>query len=478
VTRAERSRREILRAFAAAGSAGLFAPWLRPPAAWAATGGARSAGRAPVSPIRLLIYWQGSGVSRQSYQFRSMAGGPAREADFRFPDIRAPLEAVKSDVIALENVDMVSATVDPLTAADAHTNGVTHSLAATGRANRDTAGGPSFDQFVAKSLNRSGPITRFPSLALAAQCDGNVTGERVCTDGPGQVITLEPDPARAFDRLMSGLASPAQDADASARRHVIDAVLGDFDALRKRVGKAERDKLDAHAQAIRDLETRLEIRVGSGASRACAAPDKSVLEGTGNLYPATVEGDRANFSAMARLIQVAFACDLTRVVLLTAPDPVDAAWGYVPGRWGTTDRHDLIHKTSYNEAGLLKGNAEAMKAVTAMHQFEARRFVALLDLLRQVPDLDGRSLLDHTIVLWCSQIAEHGHDLDQLPWILAGGAAAGFRLGRYVRYERRDGKGVPHNNLFVTIARAMGLKTNSFGNPAVCTGVLDRLRTA
>ena len=85
-------------------------------------------------------------------------------------------------------------------------------------------------------------------------------------------------------------------------------------------------------------------------------------------------------------------------------------------------------------------------------------------------------MLDHTIVLWCSQIGEHGHEVDFLPWIMAGGSAVGFKPGRYLKYPRTNNKGAAHNNLFVSIAQAMGVNTNTFGNASVCTGPLDGLR--
>jgi hypothetical protein len=185
---------------------------------------------------------------------------------------------------------------------------------------------------------------------------------------------------------------------------------------------------------------------------------------------------KANFDANARMVQAAFACDLTRVVLMGLGEIPGSEWGYSSGKYGTTDAHDLIHKTSYNSAGILKGNPEAMKTVEALHQQECTQFAAMLDLLRQVPEADGKTMLDHTLVLWCSQIAEHGHDTNQLPWVLAGGSAVGFRPGRLLRYPRVGNKGASHSNLFVSLAQAMGVQTNTFGNPAVCTGPLDRLR--
>jgi hypothetical protein len=261
---------------------------------------------------------------------------------------------------------------------------------------------------------------------------------------------------------------------------VLDLVHGEYKTVRPLLARDDLHKLDAHTAALSDLEQRLRIGGMGGPvampGAACRVPPASLFEPTGNAYPGSPALYKANFEAMTRTVQAAFACDLTRVALLCVDEPLASDWGYTNGAWGSADAHDLLHKTSFNAGGTLKNNPDAMRAVQTLHQLEARQFVGMLDLLRQIPEADGKTLLDHTIVLWCSQIGEHGHDVDHLPWIIGGGSAAGFAPGRYLRYPRVGGKGVPHNNLFVSIAQAMGVTTSSFGNPAVCTGPLDRLR--
>ena len=56
-------------------------------------------------------------------------------------------------------------------------------------------------------------------------------------------------------------------------------------------------------------------------------------------------------------------------------------------------------------------------------------------------------------------------------WVHGGGSAVGFSGGRYLQLDKQ-----PHNNLFVSIAQAMGVQTNTFGNADVCTGPLAGLR--
>jgi hypothetical protein len=470
------SRRSLMKALGVTGAA-TFLPWLRPDVA-------RAAGSAPA---RVLLFWCGSGVPRASYEVKSAAGGAPTTTDFVFPNLRSPLNAIKNQLITFGNLDMVSDTVDPTAASNAHYQGETHSLSATNRANSDTAGGPSIDQYIAKAINGSKPITKIPSLTLAAQNDGNVTAMKVCTAAKGEVIAFEPDAHAVYKRLFDNFVPPPvpgasgpspQEIAALQRKSVLDHVLKDFASLKAGMSAAARTKLDAHASSVRDFENRLALAApgtmsGAGSLTSCKDPGVGSIAAAKNVWPGDSTQLKANFDAMSSLVQMAFACDLTRVALLSPAEPFGDAWGYTSGAWGTTDAHDLIHKTAYN--GALKDEADPMAAITKLHQFECRQFIQMLDSLRAVPEADG-TMLDYTIVLWCSQIGEHGHALDQLPWIMAGGSKLGFTPGRYLGFPRTNNKGTPHNNLFVSIAQAMGVQTNTFGNAAVCTGPLAGLR--
>lgn len=465
------SRRSLAKALGL-GAAATFLPLLRHGTSRAATD----------IPTRLVLFWAGHGVPRHVYNFKSMGGGTATAGDFVFPAIREPLNAIKSDLIALSGVSMLSAAADPTSPSNAHYEGETHSLAATNRANSDTAGGPSIDQYIAKAINSPNPVTRFQSLSLALQVDGNVSATKVCTQASGQVVSLDVNPSSVYDRIFGNFMPPtstppqtgpsAAEIAAQQDKSVLDFVLNDFDAIKPKLSLEQQAKLEAHASAVRDLEKSLQLGGGTFTPGAgCADPTEAVAEGTGNSYPGTSAMFQANITAMSRLVQTAFACDLTRVALLCLADPFSDSFGYQSGAFGTTDAHDLIHKTSYNAAGSLKDNPDAMSAVTKWHNWEATQFVNLLALLRQIPEADGTTMLDHTIVLMCGQIAEHGHELDQLPWVIGGGSAVGFQGGRYLQFDR-----APHNDLFVSLAQAMGVQTDSFGNPDVCTGPLPGLR--
>ena len=158
----------------------------------------------------------------------------------------------------------------------------------------------------------------------------------------------------------------------------------------------------------------------------------------------------------------------------------DADYGYTSGAFGSTDMHDLIHKVNDRNGPLAK-DPTARKIVQDQCRLEATKLARLLDMLSAVKEADGGTLLDHSVVVYCGQVGYGSHDLSRLPWMLIGGAGGYFKTGRYVSYGDPSAldsghRGIPHNNLFVSLANSMDIATNTFGNPSICTGPLEGLR--
>jgi hypothetical protein len=211
---------------------------------------------------------------------------------------------------------------------------------------------------------------------------------------------------------------------------------------------------------VRDLQARLGVL--NAPTQGCTVPAKPT------------DGDyETRFEAHARLAVAALACDLTRVVTLGLPELPSSMVSYKSGDYGTTDLHDLVHKTAEN--GELRTNAAAVAPIKRYHQTHAKQFAYLLNLMQQVPEGSGETLLDHTVVVWCGQLGSGSHDLHLLPWILAGKGGGALRTGRFVQFSRPNGRGPGHGNLFVSLANYMGINVTTFGNPAACTGPLSEL---
>ena len=96
----------------------------------------------------------------------------------------------------------------------------------------------------------------------------------------------------------------------------------------------------------------------------------------------------------------------------------------------------------------------------------------MLSRLEEAKEVDGSSLLDHSLVLWGNELGVgNSHTYMNIPWVLAGGAGGYLKTGRALKFPD-----LPHNDLLVSVCNAMGLDdVTTFGIPGVCTGPLPNL---
>jgi len=443
------SRRHVLRA-AGAGALGSLVGGSSLPSA-------RAQSQTP--PRRLLLFYTQQGTLRDRW---APSGG---ETDFSLGELHAAdLQTFRSELLFLQGLDMRSNDVDPTGPANAHYAGTTHALTGIDRKSPTLPSGPSIDQFIAQQINKDRPLTKLPSLELACQ-DVSFGEWAVSFGNNGAAIPFEVDPGKAYDRVFAGFTAPNPDDSAAKAKAAQDELVlkwaaGEYDAAAKKFAAADRQKLAAHAAMVRDLQARLTVLPKP--TQSCSVPGRL-----------TANGYQARFEAHARLAVAALACDLTRVVTIALPELPSEMVGYSSGLQGTLDLHDLVHKTAEN--GQLRSNAEAVAPIKRYHQAHAKQFAFLLKLMQEIPEGEGKTLLDHSAVLWCGQLGSGSHDLHLLPWILAGKGGGAFRTGRLVRFSRPNDRGPAHNNLFVSLANYMGVNVTSFGNAEVCTGPLSEL---
>ncbi len=429
-------------------------------------------------PTRLLIFYTHQGTLRSKWRPRGLGGAAPTERAFELGPLHAPLRAHQDDLVVLDGLDMISAELDSSPAANAHVAGGTHALTGISRSGDAQAGGPSINIAIANALNANRPLTAIPSLEYTCVGNGSFkTG--VSWSGAGEYVPAEADANKAFDRLFPGGHGPDGDL-ARARRDqsVLDLVKDELQSVKNQLATDDRRKLEAHADQIRDLEARLALSAGL----TCEVPERMSL--IGDFDGACPYGagptclDRRT-EIFTRLGVTALACDLTRVVTIDIEQLSNDAAGYTPGMFGTSALHDLIHKTAEN--GGLRDNADAVAVVQRLYVGYARYLANTLQMLKDMPDADGNSLLHNTVVLWCGQIASGSHDLHLLPWMLAGQAGGALRTGRYLQLPRQTRDrgfpttGLPHNNLLVSVANMMGVPMRSFGNGDACTGPLEGL---
>lgn len=308
------------------------------------------------------------------------------------------------------------------------------------------------DGLVAKGVNKSGL-----HLVLGVEPDGNTISYK----GGGQKNTPETDPFKLFTRLFAGAALPPdQLAKLLARKKSMLDYLGkDLTAFSTRMGTEDKAKIQAHLQAIRDLEGQLAAGAGG---KSCAAP---TIGNSRTLDTPT------RSSLMFTLIGAALRCDLTRVVSLTFYDDHGKFNIRFPWLDGVTDDyHPLAHLGE-------KGYPTKLKIDTWLFS----QVAALVKDLDDTPELD-KTALDNSAVVVSSDMADGAsHSVAALPFIIIGSCGGAFKSnGRALKLGKWAGKtsnwqsagGIPHNRLLASLSNAMDVPVTGFG-AAGYDGTLD-----
>ena len=82
-----------------------------------------------------------------------------------------------------------------------------------------------------------------------------------------------------------------------------------------------------------------------------------------------------------------------------------------------------------------------------------------------VPEAEGKTLLDNSLVYFNSETADGGtHARDRYPVILGGTVGGKIRTGAHERTRDSGGGNLSVNKLFVSIVRTMGVSIQRFGD--------------
>ncbi len=305
---------------------------------------------------------------------------------------------------------------------------------------------------------RSAGTGRFDSRVYGADYVVNSATQPFSFLGSGQRTPIVTDPATAFADLLGYANRPAivkpktRDEELLAlRSSVLDTVAREYDAVSKQLSASGRLKLEAHRDLVRELEKSVSAKVASPAACDPKFDDS---------------GDK--ISQFMRIIALALSCDLTRVVTYVAPVPQCPEFGY-PAKatvHGTYAHASIKGQTSCGQLY----TPIAAQAMTDLGAWYAKHFALLLQSLDAIGEGSG-TLLDHTAVVWVTELGTPTHRHEDVFTLIAGGCNGFFNTGRYVRYPRTainpiqdfPRVGPAHNRLFVSLLRAMGQTDDSFG---------------
>jgi hypothetical protein len=471
---------------------------------------------AVVAPKRFGVFFSPCGTIPENW--RPTKGATGAETDFALSPILAPLEPFKSDVVVIRGVNMESSNGRFGPIANVHDQGMTHMLTATGlvkgpagagRANHfldGSAGGPSIDQHIAAAI---GTQTLLPSLELGVESTDTFLETLVTHMSYGPVdandqykraIPIQPvdDPVQIYARLTGSTQAGTTEQILAAlqnRKSVLDYVADDYGDLMGQLGSEDRAKLDQHLTNVRDIETRVGRLMTNPTSASCPGitavhptrparqtclrdqdlRDPDVIATQGQNFCVT------NFREIGQvqmdLMILALQCDLTRVASLqwsTAESTVIHDW--LPLEYtGTREHHMMTHNESV-DVSMMAAMVDQQTAITIrsdltkVHNWYAEQFAYMLGKLDAIKEGNDKSLLDNMLMFWTNELGEGGkHTYYNVPMVLAGSCGGQMPTGRYLDYlgngEAGFGRGVAHNQLYVTFLKLFGIEENTFGLP-------------
>lgn len=357
---------------------------------------------------------------------------------------------------------------------DDHHKGMAHKLTAAFCDEDGLAQGVSVDHVIAQAVN---PSNRPP---LTLQVGGNSgDGLAYCSySAPGMAVAGINNPWNAYADFMNlGSSDPggseAAERVARRRQSVLDLVSEQFDDLKRAPLSADdRKKLDAHFQAIRELETALTSPGGVSCLDADVKTRASAYDGAGK---AVLQG--AEYPTIADLqvdlFALALACDATRVATLQ----FDRGAGGPIFRWDGMMHEYNHHKLSHgkvrddcfgdsteNGCADVVGYEDMLFDIDVWHM---TRFARLLQKLDSYQEADGKSVLDNSLILYTNELSDgKAHSFMDLPYVLAGSLGGTFKQSQYVLLGEGtsyDDQKAPHNKLLNTLVNAMGIQSDWFG---------------
>ena len=242
------------------------------------------------------------------------------------------------------------------------------------------------------------------------------------------------------------------------QRSVLDLTARDLSSLSARLGQKQREKLDAHATALREYELRLSATLTSG--KACARPAAP----TSGIDPTREDNVPVLSELMLGLVAQALSCNLTRFV--TFPMGLCGnQWFY---RWLgiNKDTHNEVAHADVDD-GSNPPVSDAMTEISRWTAEQVARFATQLDAL---PEADGGTALDKSLVIWANENASGSHRLDNLPIVFMG--RAGGRLKQHGLLSNGEQS---HYQLCTSVLRLMGVDTAGHGDQPNC-GPLNGLQ--
>jgi Protein of unknown function (DUF1552) len=313
--------------------------------------------------------------------------------------------------------------------------------------------GTTLDQILANAFRQE---TMFPSLELATEDVSGLVGacdfgfsctylNTLCWATPTTPLPMEINPRVVFERMFGdGKSREQRLARLQDDRSILDSIKDQEARLKRGLGAGDRARVTDYLDHIREIERRIQT-AEKQTDALVAQPEMPV--GVPDSYDDHV-------ALMFDLIRVAYQADLTRVTTFMLGRELS---NRTYPQAGVPEPHHAVSHHQ-NDAPTIEKHAK----INAHHMTLLAKF---LHEMRTTPDGDG-SLLDHSMIVYGSGMANGNLHSHNPLWMILAGGANGLRGDRHVKAKDNT----PLGNALVGLAAKAGVAVDRIG---VSDGSLD-----
>jgi hypothetical protein len=420
------SRRRLLRGLGVS----IALPWMESLPVWGDE--PRGNPSASEAPVRLAVLFSGNGFHSKEWWARGEG------SQMELGKVLSPLQDLRGKMLFIEGLYNEEAQKGNI-----HSSQTGNLLSGAPLASGgEIKSGTSIDQVMAQ---RYGSSTKVPSLVIGCEKSNPsvhknysmLYSSHISWSSPTTPTPLEIYPALAFDRLFKDGASKGD-------QSVLDAVIADASTLRRGISTADQHKLDEYLESVRDVEQ----RIANSGKKGELQGWRPTLAKPNVTRPAdgVPQDIGEHMRLMSDILVLGFQTDTTRITTLKLNN--DHSSLRFPNLGVDYMIHHLLSHS--DTADWLKVNQFFLEQVA----YIARK----LDAIQEGP----RTLLDNTMLLYCSSMLTGNHEARRLPVILLGGGGGRIKGGRVLKYDNNPNRQMCR--LYLSMLDKMQMRVSKFGD--------------
>lgn len=292
------------------------------------------------------------------------------------------------------------------------------------------------DHIVADSI---GTDTPFPTLEFSCNTHKDnkesIYFDNISWYRTGHLAPSIRSPKKMYQRLFSN-------SETNRFREVTDLVLDDARSLQQNLAYSDQQKFQEYFDSIRTIEKQMDRLQKMQSELSKIDMDE----------PTEAYLPRGEFiRLMGDLMVVALQTGLTRV----------ATFMVGPERWDTPYMFDGLFDRPRSHHGMSHNQTKMIDDLLKVDEFHMEQYAYLIQRMDSIQESNGSSLLDNTLFTYGSGLGDGStHQYNDLPIIVAGSGGGKFKTGQHINMP----EGTPLANLWLTQARALGLKMERFAD--------------